>query len=76
MRLRVKDMIDSNSIQSLKIKSTKDVIGLVKNKGAEKMYILAHPDRWNDSFCCWLYEFVSKKIRNIGKFGFVWCMRR
>ena len=75
-RLRVKDTVDSNSVQSLKIKSTNDVIELVKNESAEKVCILAHPDRWNDSFGSWLYEFISKKIRNIGKFCFIWCMRK
>ena len=71
-RLRVKDIVDSNSIQSLKIRNTNDVIELVKNEGAEKMCILAHPDRWNDCFSIWLYEFASKKIRNVGKAGIVW----
>jgi hypothetical protein len=74
-RLRVKDIVDSNSIQSLKIKSTNDVIELVKNKGAEKMCILAHPDRWNDSLSSLIYELVTKKIRNVGKAGIVWCRR-
>lgn len=71
-RLRVKDRVVSNSTQSLKIKSTNDVIELIKSNAIEKMCILAHPDRWNNSFGSWLYEFVSKKIRNVGKVGIVW----
>ena len=72
----MKDTVDSNSMQSLKIKNTDDVMELVKNEGCEKLCILAHPDRWNDSFGSWLYEFVTKKIRNVSKICFIWCMRR
>ena len=74
-RFRIKDAVDSNSVQSLKIRNTNDVIELVKNEGAEKMCILAHPDRWNDSFSSWIYELVTKKIRNVGKAGIVWYRR-
>ena len=75
-RFRIKDIVDSNRIQPLKIKNTNDVIELVKKESVEKMCILAHPDRWNNFFYRWLYEFVSKKIRNAGKIGLMWCMRR
>lgn len=74
-RFRLRDVVDSGTIQSLKIKSTNDVIELIKSKSVEKMCILAHPDRWNDSFDSWLYVFVTKKIRNICKIGFM-CIRK
>ena len=64
---RIKDVAASNRMQSLKIRNTNDEIALIKNNTVEKMCILAHPDRWNDSLSNWLYEFVSKKIRNNGK---------
>jgi hypothetical protein len=68
-RIRIKDIVESSSMQSLKIKSTEDVIALIKNNIIEKMCILTHPDRWNDSFDSWVYEFVTKKIRNVSKMG-------
>lgn len=75
-KFRIKDIVDSNRIQPLKIRNTNDVIELVKKESVEKMCILAHPDRWNNFFCSWLFEFVSKKIRNACKIGLMWCTRR
>ncbi len=71
---RVRDVVNSKYSQSFKINCTNDLIKLISNKDIKKKYILAHPDRWNDSLDKWLYEFVSKKIRNAGKFG-IMCYR-
>jgi len=54
-------VVPNNDLPSLKIKNTNDVVGLVEYEDTNKMCILAHPDRWNDSFGGWLYEFVTKK---------------
>jgi len=31
------------------------------------MCILAHPERWSDSFGAWLKELVWQNVKNIGK---------
>lgn len=69
---RVRDLVDSPYSQSFKIKSTNDLIKMIGEKEVEKKYILIHPDRWNDTLASWSYEYISKRVRNIGKSGVIW----
>lgn len=69
---RVRDIVSSTYSDSFKINYTNDIIMIIRNKNIKKKYILAHPDRWNDSLVDWSFEYISKNIRNIGKTGVVW----
>lgn len=66
-RIRIKDVTTSSSKNSPHIESTDDIIELVQYSELNELYLLAHPDRWNDSLYIWIYEYISKKIRNTGK---------
>lgn len=50
------------------IKSTDDVIHLIKQECADHIYLLSHP-RWADSFNDWLIELISRNLKNVGKLG-------
>jgi hypothetical protein len=69
---RVRDIVNSKYSESFKINCTNDLMAVIENKHIKKMYILAHPDRWNDSAINWSFEYISKKVRNVGKSGVVW----
>jgi hypothetical protein len=72
-RFSVKDVVNANINQVIeKIKSTDDVIRLINKGDIEQMCILAHPNRWSDSFGGWLRELVGQNIKNVGKVGIKW----
>ena len=64
---RVKDVVGANSQRDEKLKSTDDVIRLIKEGDIERICILAHPERWSDSFGAWLKELVWQNVKNVGK---------
>ena len=64
----MKDVVGANVNQAIeKVKSTDDVIRLINEGNIEQMCILAHPERWSDSFSAWLKELVWQNVKNIGK---------
>lgn len=73
---RVRDIVNSKYAESFKVNCTNDLIRIIENKDIKKKYILAHPDRWNDSLVKWSLEYISKKARNIGKSGVVWYRKK
>lgn len=76
-KIRIKDTVSSNSLKApIRTKDTNNIINILKCKSIGKMCILAHPDRWNNSLDKWLYEALSKQIRNIGKTGIMWYRKR
>ena len=67
-RFSVKDVVvGANSRRKEKMKSTDDVIRLINEEDIEQMCILAHPERWSDSFGAWLKELVWQNTKNMGK---------
>ena len=67
-KIRIKDTVSSKSLKySKKIKRTDDIITLFEDKSVERVCLLAHPDRWNNSIDLWIYEHISKNIRNFAK---------
>ena len=66
-RFSVKDVVDVNSQRNEKIKSTDDVIRLINEGHVDQMCILAHPERWSDSFGAWLKELAWQNVKNVGK---------
>lgn len=76
-KIRIKDTVSSNSLKSLiRAKDTYDIINILNSGAVGKLCILAHPDRWNNSLDKWLYEAISKQIRNVGKTGIMWYRKR
>lgn len=66
-RYSVKDVVDANNQRNEKMKSTDDVIRLIKGGDIEQMCILAHPERWSDGLGAWLKELAWQNVKNIGK---------
>ena len=60
----VKDIVNTHH----SIKTTQDLTDLIKeNEG--NIYIVTHPQRWDNSFIPWLRELTFQSIKNIGKVG-------
>ena len=51
------------------VKSTDDVIKLLKDRVSEDVCILTHPNRWSDNFGGWLVELLWQNVKNVGKVG-------
>ena len=66
-KFSVKDVVGANSQRNEKMKSTDDVIRLIKERDVEQMCILAHPERWSDGFGAWLKELAWQNVKNAGK---------
>jgi len=66
-RFSVKDVVDANNQPIEKMKSTDDVIRMINEGYVEQMCILAHPERWSDSFGAWLKELAWQNVKNVGK---------
>jgi hypothetical protein len=66
-KFSVKDVVGANSQRSEKIKCTDDVIRLINKADSERMCILAHPNRWSDTFGAWLKELAWQNMKNVGK---------
>lgn len=74
--IRVKDVLDvpvgSGSLLSCdNIRSTDDVIALVKSQEYAQICILAHPNRWCDGVFGWTKELVMQNLKNVGKAGII-----
>ncbi len=74
--IRVKDVLDTpdNGLSARygkKIKSTNDVIDLIKKEEVEQICILAHPNRWCDGMTGWTKELVLQNLKNVGKAGII-----
>ena len=66
-RYKVKDIVyNSNSNVLSGIKSTDDVIELLKQKKVNHICLLSHAS-WVDSFGVWVKELVWRKVKNVGK---------
>lgn len=64
-KYNIKDIPDNHK-PKIHINSTDDMINLVK-KGKTSLYILTHPNRWNDNVFSWLWHLILQDIKNIGK---------
>jgi len=75
--IRVKDVLENsngslNAGYSKEIKSTDDVIDLIKKEEVDRICILAHPNRWCDGISGWIRELVMQNLKNVGKAGIIW----
>lgn len=74
-KYKVKDVVFKSYIDVLsELRTTKDVIKLLKQKKISKIYLLSHP-WWNDDIGIWLKEFAWQKVKNVGKTGLIWYRR-
>ena len=74
--IRVKDVLETpshglNGRYGKTIKSTNDVIDLIRREEVDQICILAHPNRWCDGIAGWTKELVMQNIKNVGKAGII-----
>jgi len=62
----VKDIISENPYNE-KIRSTDELINLIKSGRQQNICILVHPNRWTDNLFDWLIELIWQDIKNVGK---------
>jgi hypothetical protein len=76
--IRVKDVLETpddclnaNAGICKDIRTTDDVIGLIKKEEVDRICILAHPNRWCDGMIGWTRELVMQNLKNVGKAGII-----
>jgi hypothetical protein len=74
--IRVKDVLETpvdglNVKYGKSIKSTKDVMDLIRKEDVEQICVLAHPNRWCDDMLGWTKELVMQNVKNVGKAGII-----
>ena len=63
----VKDIIGKSSSSIAGIRSTEEIISLVKSGGLSYLCLLVHPNRWSDDPLIWYKELVWQNMKNVGK---------
>jgi hypothetical protein len=77
-KYRMKDLINPTSASSntdLKVKSTSDIINLIKSYKANHIYLLIHADQWRDNLPDWIKWSILKYVRNNGKRCLKWIIQ-
>jgi hypothetical protein len=62
----VKDIVAHKNFTG-NIKSTDDLVNIVREGKQQNICILVHPNRWTDDFGGWVTELVWQNIKNMGK---------
>lgn len=67
-RYKVKDTVNSVYGKDIlaRINTTDDVIGLLNQRGFDKIYMLSHP-WWNDGFSPWARDLIWQSVKNVVK---------
>lgn len=73
-KYRMKDVINQNppGFDRFNIKSTNELIKMIKINKTNRIYLLVHPDQWRDNLTDWIKWSILKYIRNYGKLGLKW----
>lgn len=67
-RYKVRDFVNSSNLNfEKKVKTTDDIIDIIKNNSVKSMCILIHSNQWKDTFGGWLNWLLFQQIRNNGK---------
>jgi hypothetical protein len=61
------DKVESKINPNFKIKSSNDIIKVINNHEADKIYLLVHFEQWKDSFKDWVFWYIAQIIRRTGK---------
>ena len=61
-------MPDNNNDKDLiSVNTTDELINLIKSGRAERLYILAHPERWASNKSEWIFNYMKDFVFNVGK---------
>jgi hypothetical protein len=58
-------MMDNNN--SISVNTTDELINIIKSGRAERLYILAHLERWASNKSEWIFNYMIDGIFNVGK---------
>ncbi len=74
-KIRVKDILDESDSPNCRltcnVRTTDDVIELIRSREFTQICILAHPNRWCDGMAGWTKELVMQNLKNVGKAGII-----
>lgn len=71
-KYKIKDIPEGSNGISPRIKSTDEIINLIKRRQYDSMYILTHPDEWTDNILIWLWDAFRQSFRNRAKLMLKW----
>ena len=61
-------MIDNNNNKDLiGVNTTDELIKLIKSGRVNRLYILAHPERWALNKSEWIFNYMNDFVFNVGK---------
>ena len=61
-------MIDNNNGKDLiGVNITDELRGLIKSERVNRLYILAHPERWASNKSEWIFSYMKDSMFNVGK---------
>jgi hypothetical protein len=61
-------MIDNNNDKDLiGVNTTDELINLIKSERVNRLYILAHPERWASNKSEWIFNYMKDVVFNVGK---------
>jgi hypothetical protein len=63
----VRDNVDDSKEYGKDVKTTDDLMELIKTQEFKRLIIVAHPQRWSLKSSKWLKELVAQNIKNVGK---------
>jgi len=63
-KYRIKDVVCSKVTGFFNIKSTDELIRLIRKEEVEKMCILSHPGQWTDDYWSWITIWLVRKTKN------------
>jgi len=72
-KFSVKDSVEDSKIH---VKTTNDIIELLRKGKFKQVCILTHPNRWCDNPWDWFKELITQNIKNIGKRLIIYGKRR
>ncbi|MFW5895335.1 MAG: hypothetical protein ACOCT9_01195, partial [archaeon] len=65
-KFNIRDKVGDEK-EKIKLKSTDELVEAIEEERFEKLYINAHPERWNENVMMWVYKYLLDVGFNIGK---------
>ena len=61
------DKVESSINPKFNIRSSNDIIRVINNQEASKIYLLIHFEQWKDNFKDWMAWYAAQIVRRVGK---------
>ncbi|NQE53348.1 hypothetical protein C5S29_07120, partial [ANME-1 cluster archaeon GoMg3.2] len=60
-------MPNNNNSDLIGVNTTDELIRLIKSGRVNRLYILAHPERWASNKSEWIFNYMKDSMFNVGK---------